>query len=138
VLSLGKILAGRADDYVQLEATGEYKILSGFSDAPVWSRDACGVVGIMVVAETNRNIKADWMIPTAQLARAWDKIPREKQLPRPREIAIPMVGGAVEPTSPFYIVRNSDRAAGDLIQSETGRYSSGVPVRSARAPCRRG
>ncbi|MCB2263692.1 MAG: AAA-like domain-containing protein [Candidatus Thiosymbion ectosymbiont of Robbea hypermnestra] len=119
-LSMGKILAGRADGYVQLEAAGEYKILPGFSGAPVWSEDARGVVGIMVVAETNRNIKAGWMIPTARLARAWDRISGEEQLPRPKEIAIPMVGRAVEPTSPFYIERDSDRTAGELIESETG------------------
>ncbi len=118
--SVGKILAGRADGYVRLEADGEYRFLPGFSGSPVWSRNARDVVGIMVEAETNRNIKAGWMIPTAQLARAWDKIPCQVQLPHPSELAIPMVGGAVEPTSPFYIVRDSDRAVGDLIERETG------------------
>ena len=120
LISTGRILDKRADGYVQLEAAGEYKILPGFSGAPVWSQKAQGVLGIMVVAESNRNIKAGWMIPTSLLARAWDRVPHHEQLPCPSEQVLPTVGAAIAPASPFYIERESDDLAVNLIEQQGG------------------
>ncbi len=120
LISTGRILDKRADGCVQLEAAGEYKILPGFSGAPVWSQKAQGVLGIMAVAESNRNIKAGWMIPTPLLAQAWDRVPCNEQLPYPSEKVLPTVGAAIAPASPFYIERESDDIAVNLIEQQEG------------------
>lgn len=68
------ILRGRqADGWVQLESieTTGYKIAYGFSGTPVWDEVLQGVVGIIVAAETDEQIKAAYLLPTDMLARAW-------------------------------------------------------------------
>lgn len=93
VHSYGHILGLLPNDCVQLEAQGEYKTLSGFSGAPVWSEQAQGVVGIVVSAERNPKIKAGFMIPTTILSDAWEPIGFHRQLPVPVSTIIPTVEG---------------------------------------------
>jgi hypothetical protein len=116
IFSHGRILGSLANGHVQLEAVGEFRILPGFSDSPVWSEAAKGVVGILVAAETNRQAKAGFMIPSALLRQAWEKISCRDQLPLPKPELLPTVGGAVAPSSPFYIERQADRWVSQLIQ----------------------
>jgi hypothetical protein len=101
VYSRGRILAKLPNDHVQLEAKSQYKILGGFSGTAVWSDQANGIVGILVTGESNPSIKAGFMIPSAVLAKAWEKVQCDEQLPIPQPDLLPTVGGAVAPSSPF-------------------------------------
>ena len=120
VYSHGRIRGQLANDYVQLEAEGEFKTLPGFSGSPVWSAEANGVVGIVVAADRNPKIKVGFMIPTTALATAWDVLRPRGQWPVPRADLLPTVGGAVAPTSPFYITREADARATRLMQQKGG------------------
>lgn len=116
VYSHGRIRGQLAHGYVQLEAEGEFKTLPGFSGSSVWNEQANGVVGIVVAADRNPKIKVGFMIPTTALAAAWDVLQPREQLPVPKEDFPPRVGGAVAPTSPFYIPREADALATRLIK----------------------
>jgi hypothetical protein len=116
IYSHGRIRGYLANGYVQLEAEGELKTLPGFSGSPVWSEQANGVVGIIVAADRNPKIKLGFMIPTTALAAAWDVLQSRAQWPVPKADFLPTVGGAVAPTSPFYITREADAQAARLIK----------------------
>ncbi len=80
----GRILGELANGYVQLEAERAYPIRPGCSGSPVWSEVAQGIVGIVVTAESNRQVNAGFMIPTAVLRRAWEQVSCRDHLPPPK------------------------------------------------------
>jgi hypothetical protein len=60
-----------SDGRIQLEdtkATG-YAIQPGFSGSPVWYEAAGGVIGMVVAADTEKNVKAAFMIPSRELQK---------------------------------------------------------------------
>ena len=116
VYSHGRIRGQLAHGYMQLEAEGEFKTLPGFSGSPVWSEQANGVVGLVVAADRNPKIKVGFMIPATALATVWDVLQPRAQWPVPKADFLPTVGGAVAPTSPFYIAREADALAARLIK----------------------
>jgi WD40 repeat protein len=68
------VLRGRqAAGWIQLESSGiaGYAVEPGFSGAPVWDDNLGAVVGMAVAAETDGDLRAAYMIPTALLAQAW-------------------------------------------------------------------
>jgi hypothetical protein len=121
VYSRGRILGPLANGHVQLDAEGAFPILPGFSGSPVWSEAVKGVVGLLVTAETNRQAPAGFMIPVALLRQAWERVQYREQVPPPKPAFIPTVGGAIAPSSPFYIERSADRQAAQAMQQQDGK-----------------
>jgi hypothetical protein len=71
------LLRGRqAAGWVQIEDVKEpgYWVQPGFSGTAVWDEQLNGVVGMAVAADTDRGIKAAFMIPANLLIEAWPKL----------------------------------------------------------------
>lgn len=72
------VLRGQmANGWVQLEDVKQpgYRLEPGFSGAPVWDEELQGVAGMAVAADKDRpEVKAAFIIPTNQLAKAWSKL----------------------------------------------------------------
>ncbi|MFB8790863.1 MAG: serine protease [Potamolinea sp.] len=72
------VLRGQiANGWVQLEDVKQagYRLEPGFSGAPVWDEELQGVAGMAVAAELDRlEVKAAFIIPASQLAKAWNKL----------------------------------------------------------------
>jgi hypothetical protein len=62
--------------WVQLEAfkTEGMPISGGFSGGPVWSREAEGVVGIIVGADTDKFARVAFMIPASLILDTWPEL----------------------------------------------------------------
>ncbi|GHJ39787.1 serine protease [Streptomyces sp. TS71-3] len=112
----GLLRAGQADGWVQLDlAANGYRVSRGFSGSPVWDDELCGVVGIVVVAESGEP-PASYLIPTGALASAWAPL---------RELALP--------PSPFRglaAFRETDAAVFHGRAEETGELARLVATRS--------
>lgn len=71
------VLRGRqTDDWVQIEDvkhTG-YFIEPGFSGGPVWDEQLKGVVGMVVAADTQPDVRAAFIIPTEVLISTWPEL----------------------------------------------------------------
>lgn len=68
------VLRGRtADGWVLIEDVKQpgYPVQPGFSGGPVWDEQLNGVVGMTVAADTQRETKAAFMIPSSLLVKAW-------------------------------------------------------------------
>ena len=67
----GQIIAGVSGGLIQLESTKStgYPILLGFSGSPVWCESAGGVIGMIVAADTDREVKVGHMIPVSELLK---------------------------------------------------------------------
>ena len=78
VYASGRLLACEASGWVQVEdvkPTG-YFVAPGFSGSPVWDESLSGIAGMVVAAETQRDIRAAFMISASALHTAWrDQIP---------------------------------------------------------------
>lgn len=73
VWASGALRGKNADGWIQIEDiknTG-YSIQPGFSGAPVWDEELNAVVGMIVAADKNINVKAAFCIPCELLMR-WD------------------------------------------------------------------
>jgi hypothetical protein len=70
----GRLLARRADGSIQVEGmtTTGYRIQRGFSGAPVFDKALNRVVGMIVAAERQADVKTAFMIPTSLLI---DQVP---------------------------------------------------------------
>jgi len=71
------VLRGRqAAGWVQIEDVKEpgYWVQPGFSGTAVWDEQLNGVVGMAVAADTDRGIKAAFMIPASLLIEAWPQL----------------------------------------------------------------
>jgi hypothetical protein len=53
---------------IDMKSTG-YAIQPGFSGSPVWDEDARGVIGMIVAADSDQNVKAAFMIPAKELQK---------------------------------------------------------------------
>jgi hypothetical protein len=60
-----------SDGRIQLEDTKTtgYAVQPGFSGSPVWDESADGVIGMIVAADTEKNVKAAFMIPARELQK---------------------------------------------------------------------
>lgn len=69
--STGVLRGPISDGRIQLEDTKStgYSILPGFSGSPVWDEFAGGVIGMIVAADTDKDIKAAFMIPSNELQK---------------------------------------------------------------------
>jgi hypothetical protein len=71
------VLRGRtAAGWVQIEDVKEpgYWVQPGFSGTAVWDEQLNGVVGMAVAADTDRGIKAAFMVPVSLLIEAWPQL----------------------------------------------------------------
>ncbi|MFI6152826.1 trypsin-like peptidase domain-containing protein [Kitasatospora sp. NPDC051170] len=77
----GRLRGRQADGLVQLDIDrgGGYQVAPGFSGGPVWDERLVGVVGMMAAAESGATA-ASFLIPTAELLRAWPDL-RDLALP---------------------------------------------------------
>jgi AAA domain-containing protein/TIR domain-containing protein/trypsin-like peptidase len=75
VWASGVLRGKNAEGWVQIEDTKStgYSIQPGFSGAPVWDEQLQAVVGMIVAADKNQNIKAAFCIPCELLSR-WDAL----------------------------------------------------------------
>ena len=73
VWASGVLRGKNAEGWIQIEDTQRagYSIQPGFSGAPVWDEDLKAVVGMVVAADKNVNVKAAFCIPCELLLR-WD------------------------------------------------------------------
>jgi len=73
VWASGVLRGKNAEGWVQIEDTKNtgYSIQSGFSGAPVWDEELQAVVGMVVAADKNINVKAAFCIPCSMLT-SWD------------------------------------------------------------------
>jgi hypothetical protein len=73
VWASGVIRARQASGWVHLEdiKVPGFEVGQGFSGAPVWDEKLKGIVGMVVAAEKNRDVKAAFMIPTQTLVENW-------------------------------------------------------------------
>jgi hypothetical protein len=71
VWASGRLLDRTTKGWVQVEEVKQtgYFVTPGFSGAPVWDEALGGVVGLLVAAESDRGVRAAFMIPAAQIAR---------------------------------------------------------------------
>lgn len=68
------VFSGRqANGWVQIEGTTEpgYRVQPGFSGGPVWDELLKKVVGMVVASESDPEVKAGFIIPTALLPKVW-------------------------------------------------------------------
>jgi len=73
VWASGVLRGKNAEGWIQIEDiknTG-YSIQPGFSGAPVWDEELQAVVGMVVAADKNQNVKAAFCIPCSMLV-SWD------------------------------------------------------------------
>jgi S1-C subfamily serine protease len=71
------VLRGRiGSGWVQIEDVKEpgYWVQPGFSGTPIWDEQLDGMVGMAVAADTDRVIKAAFMIPSRALTEAWPEL----------------------------------------------------------------
>jgi signal transduction histidine kinase len=82
VWASGVLRSRRADGWLQIEDVKEtgYLIAPGFSGSPVWDNVLGGVAGMIVAADTSRQVKAAFLIPTDVLVKIWP-ILREQTTP---------------------------------------------------------
>ena len=75
VWASGVLRAKNAEGWIQIEDTKSagYSIQPGFSGAPVWDEQLQAVVGMIVAADKNINVKAAFCIPCELLSR-WDPL----------------------------------------------------------------
>ncbi|MFJ9691173.1 trypsin-like peptidase domain-containing protein [Kitasatospora sp. NPDC101183] len=94
----GRLRGRQADGLVQLDIDrdGGYQVAPGFSGGPVWDERLVGVVGMMAAAESGPTA-ASFLVPTAELLRAWPEL---------RAIALP--------PSPFRSLRAFQEDDADL------------------------
>jgi hypothetical protein len=73
VWASGALRGKNADGWIQIEDTKStgYNIQPGFSGAPVWDEQLSAVVGMVVAADKNINVKAAFCIPCELLVQ-WD------------------------------------------------------------------
>ncbi len=73
VWASGVLRGKNAEGWIQIEDTKSagYAIQPGFSGAPVWDEDLKAVVGMVVAADKNVNVKAAFCIP-CELLIQWD------------------------------------------------------------------
>jgi len=73
VWASGVLRGKNAEGWIQIEDTKSagYSVQPGFSGAPVWDEELQAVVGMIVAADKNQNIKAAFCIPCTMLA-GWD------------------------------------------------------------------
>src|SRR5258708_8199592 len=76
VWASGKLRAREASGWVQIEDVKEagYRVQTGFSGAPVWDEQLKGVAGMVVAAERDATIRAAYMIPAAELLKAYQQL----------------------------------------------------------------
>lgn len=82
----GVIRGPNARGWLQVEDTKEtgYRVQPGFSGAPVWDETLGSVVGMVVAAERQQEVKAAFIIPTSFLPRTTHHTPRTTQhVPNP-------------------------------------------------------
>lgn len=72
----GVLREQQANGWLQIEAlrVPGYKIEQGFSGAPVWDETLGGIVGMTVAATTAKETKIGFVIPSPQLALAWEQV----------------------------------------------------------------
>lgn len=82
VYSVGRLRGLQASGWVQIDAedASQFKIVSGFSGAPVWDVDAVAAVGMVVAAWSDSEVRTGYMIPASKLFEAW---PQLTELTRP-------------------------------------------------------
>ena len=75
VWASGVLRGKNAEGWVQIEDTKStgYNIQPGFSGAPVWDEELQAVVGMVVAADKNVNVKAAFCIP-CELLSQWDAL----------------------------------------------------------------
>ena len=75
VWASGVLRGKNAEGWVQIEDTKStgYNIQPGFSGAPVWDEELQAVIGMVVAADKNINIKAAFCIP-CELLLLWDTL----------------------------------------------------------------
>ncbi|MGH3755109.1 MAG: serine protease [Pseudonocardiaceae bacterium] len=72
VWASGVLRARQATGWVQMESSPSgYAVEAGFSGAAVWDDELAGVVGMTVAADARSDRRAAYLIPTAELIRAW-------------------------------------------------------------------
>jgi tetratricopeptide (TPR) repeat protein len=78
VWASGVLRGQQATGWVQIEDVKEpgYWVQPGFSGTPIWDEQLNGVVGMAVAADTQREIKAAFMIPASMLVEAWPELAR--------------------------------------------------------------
>lgn len=75
VWASGVLRGKNAEGWIQIEDTKStgYGIQPGFSGAPVWDEELQAVVGMVVAADRNNDVKAAFCIPS-ELLSSWDVI----------------------------------------------------------------
>jgi hypothetical protein len=73
VWAYGKLLDTVASGWLQIESKSNigYSVQPGFSGTPVWDEKEKGVVGMIVAAEKQLDIRAAFVIPTGMLVEIW-------------------------------------------------------------------
>jgi hypothetical protein len=91
IFAYGK-LQDRHRNQTQMIADVGYRIVAGFSGAPVWSDEIGGVVGMVVQSDLDPAARAAFMIPTEILGDCWQELQTQRVCPeKPYQIPWPLI-----------------------------------------------
>src|SRR6266571_5764620 len=122
----GKLLGRRPDGSIQIESepTG-FRVQSGFSGAPVLDKKLNRLVGMVVMAERQPEVKAAFIVPTKLLVQVWPELSRWTTPPYPCAIReymhkIPELYHEVEKKTGSYIrlsaITDSREMVSDVVE----------------------